>query len=248
MLLNKKISLPVLGLLTGTLLLSSAYADENLEEEQQTEQQTVVYYKNRFIIGARANFISTLTEYDDNENTNLNNNVDLTASGTTFGAKIGYRAYFNKNEINSGFIEFEAFEDFGSTKSNDKKSYGDYELEIEPTYGGKISVGCEIARKHAFSVNFGLQNFDYKYRYKYTDSRGTIFAKKDDSELGYLFGVAYEYNITQYVGLNFILDYSSFSFDTPNRNIVITNGYSSKTITNMENSTIAFKVGLNFKF
>lgn len=235
-----------LGLSTSVLLSSSVYADEIDNKEYTEKEPTTIYYKDKFIIGARANFISTSTEYDDNDDSNakLKNNVSLNDSAVTFGAKAAFRMYFSKKDINSGFIEFEAFKDFGSTKSNDEKSYGKYELEIEPGFAGNVSIVCEIANKYAISFNFGLQNFDYKYKY----TNGIINAKKEDSELGYLFGIAYEYNITKYVGLNFTLDYSSFSFDTPNTNIVVTNGYLSKIITNMENSTIAFKVGLNFKF
>ena len=238
--LNKKSFLFVLGLTTSALLLSSAHADEYDEKEQIT--QPTNYYKNRFVIGGTTNFIATSTEYKDySDNTTFTNNVDLTDGATTFTAKIAFRGYLNPNEINSGFIELEAFKDFGSTRAKDEKSYGKYDLEIEPSFGGKISIGYEMVNKHAVSVNFGLQKFDYKYKY---DNGGYDNAEKNGNSLGILMGVAYEYNICQYVGLNFILDYSFFDFETPNKNIIS----GTKIIDNMENTTLAFKVGLNFKF
>lgn len=200
-------------------------------------------YKNKFILGARANFMLTSTEYDSDEY-NISNNVDLADGGVGFGLKAAYRLYIDANQPSSSFLDFEIFKDFGSIKSSDVKPYGSYKFEIEPSFGAKINIGYEFVKKHALFVSVGLQNFDYKFNYEYDWGYALETHKKEDNGWGYVLGVGYEYNITDYVSLSLALDYSVFDFEAPDVDVI----FGSKKAIDMENTTVQFRTGLNFRF
>ena len=68
--------------------------------------------------------------------------------------------------------------------------------------------------------------------------------KKEDNGWGYVLGVGYEYNITDYVSLSLALDYSVFDFEAPDVGVKS----KGKSLKDMENTTVQFITGLNFRF
>lgn len=232
--------------LCGAFLYSGMIFNNSFAEEASSKNNKV-NYQNKFIIGATAGTISSSSELKEPENTRITNNIDVSGSSASFGVNARYKIYVNKSNLSSFFIAPEVFYNSGSAKGDDNKSYGIFDIEVDPTYGAKLSLGIELDKKHAFSLGAGVQNVDYKYRYSST----TIDAEKNDSELAWLISGNYEYNMTDYFAINFNFDFSSFTFKTPNKNIKLSplNFMGSDIVADeIETSIARFSVGFAFRF
>lgn len=219
--------------LCGNALINNCFAVESAKGNS--------VYKNNFFIGASIGSLSSSSELKEPDNMKIVNNIDISENGLSVGVNAGYKIYFANNAANSFFLTPEIFYNNTSTKGNDNKGYGYYDIEISPTYGAKVSLGYSLRNKHAFSFGVGFQNIDYKYRYSYL----TINSSQDDNELAGLFSINYEYNINKSLAMNVNLDYSKFTFETPNKNVTTSAG---KVVDEIETSVTRLSVGASYKF